>query len=570
MENCYIITVDENGEPYLEHAWLRRGQAHKYIMKIGDGLKARYFYTQAEVDAYMNQGKRTVQKAKNSVDNTKQKLISNVNDTYKKRFDVPAIDRRGSTYTDNYIDRAEKTQKKADEYAKNHNGKRDSALDLVAKNAKEDLEKAKKEKNKFERSVKSTSDRIKEEFKKTRENAKDEAYAAISRLSGDKVFPEGPDDKSTQKEREIENGKSIVNKYADKAENASNKMKSAAQRLNENTKSKIDKMREEFRKNADSVKETVSDAVTDVKSKALDKKADKLQKKADDLKGQRNASQQEKALAQIEANNAKIKALEEDAKASEHRTNKSSIDKLKKQNEDLKDVADGNEIREEVINEKEIKENVVRDSSRKTEFSKYTKGDPDFDDNNFREEDRIGDTDFFSYRRPDGTNVIVEEDMKWVLPKGVDAHDPEIRKAITQFGDHVESARAIGKPVYTSEEWERDATKAISDAAEKALSKYPDPSKLKRTSSEKQSNQKKNEDPATIINNKVHEIINKQRDLEKDIDAAFRNFQLAYDEYGSGSQEVKKAQDEWQNLLKTYKGLSDQIDTLEETKKQNK
>lgn len=52
----YIITYDENGQAYIEHAfWNRKGQTkknHKYLLKIGEGVKARYFYTKAEVDAY--------------------------------------------------------------------------------------------------------------------------------------------------------------------------------------------------------------------------------------------------------------------------------------------------------------------------------------------------------------------------------------------------------------------------------------------------------------------------------------------------------------------------------------
>ncbi len=52
--NGYCIVYDENGRAYIEHGIIRNaGQtAHKYIMKIGDGVKARYFYTQEQIDAY--------------------------------------------------------------------------------------------------------------------------------------------------------------------------------------------------------------------------------------------------------------------------------------------------------------------------------------------------------------------------------------------------------------------------------------------------------------------------------------------------------------------------------------
>ena len=53
MNENYIILIDENGRPYIEHGIGDR--MHKYIMKIGDGAKARYFYTQQEIEAYRKQ-----------------------------------------------------------------------------------------------------------------------------------------------------------------------------------------------------------------------------------------------------------------------------------------------------------------------------------------------------------------------------------------------------------------------------------------------------------------------------------------------------------------------------------
>ena len=44
-----------------------------------------------------------------------------------------------------------------------------------------------------------------------------------------------------------------------------------------------------------------------------------------------------------------------------------------------------------------------------SKFGEYTKGDPDFDDKNFDEKNRLGDTDFFGFKREDGTYVILEE-----------------------------------------------------------------------------------------------------------------------------------------------------------------
>ena len=104
-----------------------------------------------------------------------------------------------------------------------------------------------------------------------------------------------------------------------------------------------------------------------------------------------------------------------------------------------------------------------RRTTEKSKYGEYKKGDSDFDDDNYKEENRVGDTDFFVHRRRDGTNVILEEDMKWVLPKGVDGSSPAIQKAIKDFASHVESARKLGEK-YTATQWTEEVTKAIDDA----------------------------------------------------------------------------------------------------------
>ena len=55
----------------------------------------------------------------------------------------------------------------------------------------------------------------------------------------------------------------------------------------------------------------------------------------------------------------------------------------------------------------------------RAEYGEYKEGDSDFDDDKYKDENRFGDTDFFVNKRSDGRYVLVEEDMKWVLPKGV-------------------------------------------------------------------------------------------------------------------------------------------------------
>lgn len=68
IQNEYFIAFDEKGAPYIEHgiadfthdvvqkhAEIQR--QHKYILKIINNGKPRYFYTQAEVDAYYGKNK---------------------------------------------------------------------------------------------------------------------------------------------------------------------------------------------------------------------------------------------------------------------------------------------------------------------------------------------------------------------------------------------------------------------------------------------------------------------------------------------------------------------------------
>lgn len=97
-------------------------------------------------------------------------------------------------------------------------------------------------------------------------------------------------------------------------------------------------------------------------------------------------------------------------------------------------------------------------------FAEYTKGDSDFDDANYSEKNRLGDTDFFGFQKPDGSWVILEEDMKWTLPAGMDR--AEMIKALEAFDKEMESKRGN----YTSKDWQEAANKAINSASKKKSS----------------------------------------------------------------------------------------------------
>ena len=59
--NDYIIAVDENGQPYIAHAYNLTNMKYrqvKYLLKLKDGKRTRYFYTQDEIDAYYRKKKK--------------------------------------------------------------------------------------------------------------------------------------------------------------------------------------------------------------------------------------------------------------------------------------------------------------------------------------------------------------------------------------------------------------------------------------------------------------------------------------------------------------------------------
>ena len=94
--------------------------------------------------------------------------------------------------------------------------------------------------------------------------------------------------------------------------------------------------------------------------------------------------------------------------------------------------------------------------------STYTKGDPDFDDSNYSEKNRIGDTDFFGFKNKDGKFVVVTEDRKWVMPNG--KISPELINRLKNFNKD-------GK--LRGEEWNKAATEAVTGNKSSSNSKKP-------------------------------------------------------------------------------------------------
>ena len=119
--------------------------------------------------------------------------------------------------------------------------------------------------------------------------------------------------------------------------------------------------------------------------------------------------------------------------------------------------SDKNYSAEEKAKEKKYNHEYYMKNKEKwgVKMQEYTKGDSDFDsDDNYDEKNRVGDSDFFAFKNKDGKWVITEEDMKWVLPEGVEP-DAEMRKQLEAFkGFHDPSIK-------THEDWDEAVNSII-------------------------------------------------------------------------------------------------------------
>lgn len=91
--------------------------------------------------------------------------------------------------------------------------------------------------------------------------------------------------------------------------------------------------------------------------------------------------------------------------------------------------------------------------SKHSNMEEYKDGDKDFDEKHYKDANRIGNTDFFTYKRDDGKYVILEEDMKWVVDD----------KPSSKLAKNLENMNKYSKNVkgQTTKGWQRLATQAI-------------------------------------------------------------------------------------------------------------
>lgn len=118
--------------------------------------------------------------------------------------------------------------------------------------------------------------------------------------------------------------------------------------------------------------------------------------------------------------------------------------------------SDKNYTAEEKAKEKKYNHEYYMKNKEKWGVKKqdYTKGDSDFDDSNLDEKNRIGNSEFFAFKNKDGRWVITEEDMKWVLPEGVEV-DAEMRKQLEAFKGFQDSN------IKTGYDWDEAVTSII-------------------------------------------------------------------------------------------------------------
>lgn len=332
----YIISVNENGEPYLEHALFGKGgqkKDHKYYARAQDKGRWRYFYSPEEFRIWQTGDS----KKKVSTEDKMRSAFKQLKETGRKAVDAAA-------------------------------------------------------------------DKLGVDERKALQNAN-----ALNRTRRQKAYDKTP-----------------LGKAENAAGRITEKVSAKADELGDKLKNKTERMKEEFHKKA-------SKAANDAKEKVKEK----VQEKVYDIKEtyENNKHQFNKANEMEKA----------EAERKEKLANRPTAHEKAESSGTVKDGA------------------MKRRSMEKSTYGEYKDGDHDFDDANYKEENRVGDSDFFVHKRKDGTNVILEEDMKWVLPKGVDAKSPAIQKAIQDFSDRVVSERKLGNN-YTGDQWRDAVTKAIDEA----------------------------------------------------------------------------------------------------------
>ena len=103
----------------------------------------------------------------------------------------------------------------------------------------------------------------------------------------------------------------------------------------------------------------------------------------------------------------------------------------------------------------------LKGGSNRSERSEWSKDDKDFDEKNYDDKNRLGDTDFYGFKRDDGRSIVLMEDKKWVLPEGVEL-DSKLKKRLEKVSKQLEEKFDNGEKI-DSDEWNKLVSDAIDD-----------------------------------------------------------------------------------------------------------
>lgn len=156
------------------------------------------------------------------------------------------------------------------------------------------------------------------------------------------------------------------------------------------------------------------------------------------------------------------------------------------------------------------KDTSKKDSNR-SERADWSEGDSDFDEKNYNDKNRLGDTDFYGFTNKDGKNVILMEDKKWTLPEGVKL-DAKLKKRLEKVSAEIEKRRENGENV-TGDEWNKLVDDAIDGIESKSKSKSSKSSS--KSSSKKGSKSGKSERQLDKERRAKNKATLAKRDLEK-------------------------------------------------------
>lgn len=154
----------------------------------------------------------------------------------------------------------------------------------------------------------------------------------------------------------------------------------------------------------------------------------------------------------------------------------------------------------------------------KTNSYSYSKDDSDFDKSNYSNKNLLGDTNFYGFKNKDGKTVVLNEDMKWTLPKGTELNSKLISK-LEKVDREIEKRIQKGEKI-DADEIDRLVQDAIDD--EKSSSSTKSSGKSSKSKSSKSGKSSYAEEKARKAKNKAtmkarndQQIKNKQKRMRK-------------------------------------------------------